>query len=225
MNDKIIPFRKRTRIQKIKKVFNESYLPKLKTGFNKIIGAKRMLFLVIIVGSLVGLLVWHHFVENVARADVDVPISQNITYNNEIARAISSANLNDDFEAVQTGPVLLYLYTSWCSKCKKYTPIINELAREFQNTDLKVLAIAIDRNISSKDLNDYLNKFGDIYFEPKYLYSKEGFISFLKSKGVKYNKRIPYTALFSVDREVIASFSGVKTKNYLRNRIIKELNL
>lgn len=206
MNDNIIPFRR-------------------KTTFQKIIEAKKMLFLVIIVGLVVGLFVWQYFVENVARADVIIPNSGNITYNNEIAKAISSANLNDEFENFENSPVLLFMYTSWCSSCQKFLPVINELAREFQNTDLKVVAISIDKNISSKDLNDHLNKFGDIYFEPKYLYSKEGFVDFLKNKGIRYNKRIPYTVLFSPDREIVSSFSGIKSHNYLRNKIIKELNL
>lgn len=206
MNDKIIPFRKKTKIQKI-------------------IEAKRMLFLVIIIGSIVGMLLWNYFIENVAQIDVTIPQSQNITYNNEIAKALRSDDLSNEFENSANAPILLYIYTSWCSTCKKFTPIINELSREFQNTDLKVLAIAIDKDLSSNELNEFLNKYGDVYFEPKYLYSKEGFMSFLKNKGVRYNKRIPYSVLFSVDREVIASFSGVKSKNYLRNKIIKELNL
>ena len=206
MNDKIIPFRK-------------------KTKFQKIIEAKRMLFLVIIVGSIVGMIAWNYFIENVAQIDVVIPQSQNITYNNEIAKALRTDDLSNEFDNASNAPILLYIYTSWCSSCKKFTPVINELSSEFQNTDLKILAVAIDKDISSNELNAFLNQYGDVYFEPKYLYSKEGFMSFLKNKGVRYNKRIPYTVLFSVDREVIASFSGVKSKNYLRNKIIKELNL
>lgn len=225
MNDKIIPFRRKTKIQRIKKKFNEKFLPKIKVIFKKIIEAKKMLFLVIIVGSVVGMLMWSFLVENVAQVDVAIPESQNITYNNEIAKAVSSDNLNDEFENFGTSPVLLYIYTSWCSTCRKYTPVINELAREFQNTDLRVLALSVDKDMSSKDLNEFLNKYGDVYFEPKYLHTKEGFMDFLKNKGVKYNKRIPYTVLFSMNREVITSYSGIKSKNYLRNKIIKELNL
>jgi len=225
MNNKIIPFKRKTKIQKIKKNFDEKFLPKMKIIFKKTIEAKRMLFLVIIAGSVAGMLVWNYFVDNVAQADVLIPQSRNITYNNEIAKAVSTDNLNDEFDNLSTRPVLLYIYTTWCSTCRKYTPVINDLAREFQNTDLKVLAISIDKDISSRDLNEFLNKYGDLYFEPKYLYSKEGFMDFLRKKGVRYNKRIPYTVLFSVDREVVASFSGVKSKNYVRNKIIKELNL
>jgi len=225
MNDKIIPFRRKTKFQRIKNNFDEKFSPRIKVIFKKVIEAKRMLFLVIIVGSIFGMLMWNYFIDNVSHGEAFIPESQNITYNDEIAKAVSADNLNDEFGNIATSPVLLYIYTSWCSTCRKYTPIINELAREFQNTDLKVLAISIDKDITSQDLNEYLNKYGDIYFEPKYLYSKEGFMDFLKKKGVRYNKRIPYTILFSVNREVVAGYSGTKSKNYLRNKIIKELNL
>ena len=118
MNDKIIPFRRKTKFQKIKKNFDEEYLPRIKIIFKKIIEAKKMLFLVIIVGCVVGSLVWSYFIENVARADVIIPQSRNITYNNEIAKAIRADNLNDEFEDIGTSPVLLYIYTSWCSTCR-----------------------------------------------------------------------------------------------------------
>lgn len=220
MNDKIIPFRKKSIFVK----FKDKLFSKLQS-YIKDSEVKRMLFIIIIIGVIIGLFSWHYFVENVARNDVNIPNSQNITFNNEIAKAIDVNDIRQEFSASLSRPILLYFYTSWCSKCKKTTPIINELAREFQATDLKVIAVAIDKNIDAKFLGQYLNNYGDIYFEPSFLTSKVGFIEFLRERGVRYNKRIPYSILFSANMEVVANFSGSKSKNYLRNKIIKELNL
>ena len=85
------------------------------------------------------------------------------------------------------------------------------------------MALAIDRNLEAQKITDYLSKFGDVYFQPRYLIFKDGFIEFLLKKNIKYSGHIPFTVLIGKDGEVIAKYTGVKNKNYLRNRIIKEL--
>ena len=55
-------------------------------------------------------------------------------------------------------PVLLYIYTNWCKTCVKNLPTINEIAREFQNTELEVLTLAIDRDMTKAQLKNHLQK-------------------------------------------------------------------
>jgi peroxiredoxin len=186
---------------------------------------RKMLFLTILAGALLGLASWHFFVENVANLDVQIPPSQNITFNNKQPIALTTAQIADKFEKSDGKPILLYIYTTWCKICSQNFPNINELAREFQNTNLEVITIAIDRDVDGAYIQQYLNRFGEVYFQPNFLTHKSGFIEFLQKHQIKYSGRIPFTALISKDGEVLAKFTGVKNKNYLRNKIIKELAL
>ncbi len=182
-----------------------------------------MLFLVIVSGILIGLLVWQLFVENVANLDVKIPESENITFNDRIPEAMTTSQVANLFDNSEGKPILLYIYTTWCKICSKNFLNINEVAREFQNTDLEFIAIAIDKDLASESLQKYLNKFGNLYFEPRFLAFKEGFLDFLDKRKIRYNNRIPFTALISAEGEVSTKFVGTKRKNHLRNRIIKEL--
>lgn len=224
MNDKIIKFPKKTKINKLQKIIND-FLKKLPINQEKNKEVKKMLFLVIIIGALSGYFVWSFFVEKAYNSDVQIPQSSNISFNEEIPKPYISHQLSEEFEDYEGSPILFYIYATWCKNCTKFTPTINEISREFQNTNLKVITLAIDKNIEGEVLQNYLNRFGKIYFEPKYLVSKEGFIDFLNKKGIKYNKYVPFTILISSEGEVIAKFSGSKSENYLRSKVIKELNL
>lgn len=185
----------------------------------------KMLFLSAIIGALIGLFTWQYFVENVAALDVKIPQSQNITFNQQIPQAMTTAQVADEFEKIENKPVLLYIYTTWCGVCEKNFPVINEIAREFQNTNLHFVAIAIDRDLDPNFLMQHLSEKGELYFMPKFLAHKEGFKDFLRKQNIPYNNRIPFTALISANGEVVTSYSGFKNKNYLRNKIIKELYL
>ncbi len=182
-----------------------------------------MLFAIIVVSVLAGSLLWDVFVENPARLDVQIPKSNDITFNDKEPIAMTTAQIANQFDVSEGKPILLYIYTTWCSVCVKQFPIINEIAREFQNTEMQVIALAIDKNLTSENLKSYLSNHGDVYFEPRYLVFKDGFLDLLKKKNIPYNGKIPYTALISQHGEVIAKFSGVKSQNYLRNKIIKEI--
>lgn len=187
--------------------------------------SRKMLFLTIIIGAVAGLLVWRFFVENIATLDVKIPPSQNITFNNQEPLGLTTSQIANEFEKADGKPILLYIYTSWCKICTNNFPVFNDIAREFQNTNLVVLAIAIDRELDPAYLSQYLNRFGEVYFQPNYLIQKTGFIEFLQKHQIEYNGRIPFTALISANGDVVAKFSGAKRKNYLRHKIIKELAL
>ncbi len=184
---------------------------------------KKMLFLVVLIGAFLGLALWNYFVADTANLDVQIPESKNINFNQTLPLAMTANQVAIEFEQADGKPILLYIYTSWCKICTKNFPVINEIAREFQNTELRIMALSIDRNQQSETLQAYLNKFGDVYFAPRFLVSKDGFLEFLQKKNIRYSNHIPFTVLLSRDGEVVAKFSGMKSKNYLRNKIIREL--
>lgn len=183
----------------------------------------RMFFLVIVVGAALALLIWNLFVDNIADLDVKIPESKNIVFNDYAPIPMTTTQVANQFENWDDKPILLYLYTTWCKICAKNLPAINELAREFQNTDLKIIALAIDRDQVPEQLSAYLNQFGNLYFPPHYLAFKDGFLEFLQKRDIPYNGRIPFTVLISSQGEVVTKFVGIKSKNYLRNKIIREL--
>ncbi len=200
---------------------------------NKIISIKKyqknkkkelkMLLLIILFSLISAILVWNFYVEKKSHLDIEIPQSQNIFYNNQKPIASTTAQISSEFEQSDSRPILLYLYTSWCGVCKKNFPIINEVAREFQNTELKVVSIAIDRDMTDEKLAQYLNSLGNFYFEPRFLAFKEGFVEFLAQKDINYRGVIPFTALISRDGKVVMKYNGVKKLHYLRSKIIQEM--
>ena len=183
----------------------------------------KMFFLTILSGVLISLALWHYFVENVERADVQIPPSSNIRFNDADPLSMTTAQIADELEKNDEKPVLLYLYTTWCRICSQNFEIVNEVSREFQNTDLQVIALAIDRDLDPTSLSQHLNQYSDVYFQPRFLAFKDGFREFLHKKNIRYDGRIPFTDLISRDGEVITKFTGKKSKNFLRNKIIREL--
>lgn len=185
----------------------------------------KMLLIIILFSMILGVFIWHQFVEKQSYLEIEIPESKNIFYNNQNPIASTTAQIASIFEQNESKPILLYLYTSWCSVCSKNFSQINEIAREFQNTDLKVIAISIDKDMDDEKLMNYLNSFGDFYFQPYYLISKEGFYEYLAQRKIYYDKMIPFTALISGNGKIITKFSGTKSHQYLRSKIIKELFL
>ena len=217
MSQKIISFSDRK-----KQLQNKG--PKNNMG-NKLKGNFRMLFFVIAAGLLTGLVCWNYFIEGSNNNEIIIPESKNITYNSKPPIAMTSAQVAREFDKYEGRPIFLYIYTTWCGTCKKSTPKINEILREFQNTDLAVMTLAIDRDLESRSLQNYLNEMGNLYFEPRYLAFKGGFKDFLYKRGIKYDNRIPYAVLISADGEVVRTVSVTRSKGHIRKKIIKELYL
>ncbi len=184
---------------------------------------RKMLLLVIFIGILLGLTAWRFYVDNAAELDINIPPSQNITYNDQSPQPTNTTMIANEFEQFEGKPILLYIYTTWCTVCKHNYDIFNEIAREFQNTPLHIISLSVDRDIDADTLQSYFAQNGNLYFEPKFLTFKEGFKELLKQKGINYEGRIPFTVLLDREGKIVAKYVGVKNKNYLRNKIIKVL--
>jgi thiol-disulfide isomerase/thioredoxin len=184
---------------------------------------KKMIVVISIITAILALVIWNNFIENETAPDINIPESKNISFNTSQINSITPGDIITEINNNHGKPVLLFLYTSWCSICKKQLPIINEAARRFQNTDLQIISIAIDKNISNKALADYLNFYGSIYFKPNYLVYTDGLADLLKTKAIEYNNRIPLTVLIARNGKIITRFTGFKSQNYLNRKIMRSL--
>lgn len=73
---------------------------------------------------------------------------------------------NNEFEgSINNGVVLVDFFADWCGPCKMLTPIIDEIARTWE--DGKVLKVNID------DIPELAEKF-DVQTIPTLLYLKDG---------------------------------------------------
>lgn len=198
---------------------NIIYLEKIK-NYKKI---KSMISVILVVAIIVGVVAWNYLVENPPIPDLKIPASENKVYTLDTFSTLTPGDIISEIEYNKNKPTLLYFYTTWCSACKAQFPVINEMARKYQNTDLKVIAVAIDRNISNQALFNYLKSYGNIYFKPNYLLYQDGLRDLLKTKEIDFNKVIPFTVLINRNGSIAASFTGAKSQNYLNRRIIKSL--
>jgi thiol-disulfide isomerase/thioredoxin len=180
----------------------------------------KMIAAILISVAILSIAIWNN-IENQEAGNSKIPESNNKTYNNSIA--ISPSDIINQIENNQGGPILLYLYTTWCSICKEQFPVINEVARKFQNTDLRVISVAIDKNIDDATFQKYLQYYQNIYFRPQYLVYNDGLSDLLIKKSIKYNKIIPLTVLIDRDGSIKTRFTGYKSSKFLTRKIIKTL--
>ncbi|MCE3255015.1 MAG: thioredoxin [Rickettsiaceae bacterium] len=179
-----------------------------------------MIAAILIVVTILSTIIWNRFIQN-PNANFYIPESDNKTYHQP-----ESATPSDVISQIENNlgkPVLLFVYTTWCGVCKQQLPIINEMARKFQKTDLKIISVAIDKNIDAAGLIDYLQYYQNIYFPPQYLLYTDGLGDLLKQKNIKYNKIIPLTVLIDREGEIETRFTGNKSEHYLNSKIIKTL--
>ncbi len=155
----------------------------------------------------------------------EIEESNNISYDIDDVKDVTPLEIINNIEKAERedNPILIYFYTSWCRVCKKQLPIINEIARKFQNTDLEVIFVAIDKNITQQKTIDGLQSIKDIYFQPKYLSDRNGFKDLLKTKSIKFRNRIPFSVIIGRNSQIITQFSGYKNFKYFDNRIMKAL--
>jgi thiol-disulfide isomerase/thioredoxin len=180
----------------------------------------KMIVFILIAAAVFSAITWKYLIYDSA-IDFKIPESSNQTYNQPIA--ILPNDILSQIDDNLGKPILLYVYTTWCGICKQQLPIINEMARKFQNTDLKVISVAIDRNIDGASLMNYLEYYKNIYFKPEYLIYNDGLSDLLKTKNIRYNRIIPLTVLIGRTGEVETRFTGAKSEKYINRKIIKTL--
>jgi peroxiredoxin len=180
----------------------------------------------ILISWLIGYFLWHIYIEKVANEKIKIPPSSNISYNQVLPIEIDTKQLVDIVFNAQEKPILLYFYTTWCGICTKNFDIINTLAQEMQNTNLQVLAIAVDKQLSALELQQYHNKKSqDIYFKPYILTSKSGFPDFLKKTKIDFRGAVPYTAIIGKDGKEVFNYVGLKSYDYVKSKVLKYIYL
>lgn len=185
--------------------------------FKKIKRAK-MIATILIIATISSMIIWDNILNRKAD-NIKIPESGNKTYN--IPETISPGDIISEIDNNKGKPILLYIYTTWCSICKKQFPVVNEMARKFQNTDLKIITVAIDKNIDDASFANYLHSYHNIYFSPKYLLYSDGLADLLLKKGIKYNKKIPFTVLLDREGRINTQFIGYDSEKSLNRKIIK----
>ena len=185
-----------------------------------------MFLFTIIISCFIGYFCWHIYIEQVANENVKIPPSSNITYNHIAPTLTDSQQISTFIEQNQDKPILLYIYTTWCGICHRNLNIINAVAQEMQNTNLKVLALVIDKQISSLELQKYHNTHSQsLYFQPSILENREGFLDLLSKYNIDFAGSVPYVAILGANGKKAFSYSGIKDIAYLRSKIIKQLYL
>jgi peroxiredoxin len=185
-----------------------------------------MLLITIFIGWLLGYFIWHIYIQKVANEKIKIPPSNNISYNQVLPDKIDAKQLINLVADAQGKPILLYFYTTWCGICVKNFDFINTLAKEMQNTNLQILAIAVDKELSALELQQYHNKNNqDLYFKPYILTSKAQFVDFLKQTKVDFRGAVPYTAIIGKDGKEVFNYIGIKDYDYLKSKVIKYLYL
>ena len=185
-----------------------------------------MLLITIFIGWLAGYFLWHIYIEKVANENIKIPPSNNISYNQVLPIELDVKQLTNFITENQQKITLLYFYTTWCGICVKNFAVLNALAQETQNTNLQVLAIAVDKQLSALELQQYhLKNNNDLYFKPYLLTSKAGFSDFLKQTKVDFRGGVPYTAIINSEGQEVFSYSGIKDYGYLKSKVLKYLYL
>ncbi len=201
--------------------FTDSFRTKPASAAKKANNFKKtkMIGLILIIAAILSIIIWDKFLDQ----EIDntkIPASNNKTY--QIPKSITPSDVVDQINQSQGKPILLYIYTTWCSVCKAQTPIVNQIARQFQNTDLKLIILAVDNNINGSALFNYLTQhYQNIYFQPQYLAYKENFEALLNQKAINYNKIIPFTAIINREGRVETKFNGYKGQQYIMRKLLK----
>jgi len=92
------------------------------------------------------------------------------------------------------GPVLVVIFAGWCDECRREIPALDRALAAFVDTDLQVVAVAVD-----EDADSY-TPFATphVALRPMRLApgEQDGLVRALWSLGASYHRSIPYVALF-----------------------------
>ncbi len=108
---------------------------------------------------------------------------------------------------------VLFVYTSWCTFCKKQFPIMDDFARN--TPSIQIIGFSLDKDMQA--LASYLSAKSAPPAFKTFQYNGAGsFAGYLKNKGSNFNGGIPYIAVFDRNGKLVKQATGVMTIESLR---------
>jgi len=176
-----------------------------------------MIVILILIAIFASLLFWRLIFENNRKIIVD---QENAISYHQISAITKSALFNKISRNELGRCVIMVFYNQWCDLCHKQFPIINEVAREFQNTNLTFVAVSVDINTSKENFANFLEKYDNVYFKPYYLSDPNNLQVFMqKIFKIGYKGALPFFALFDSSGRVVNIMSGFKKARLLKKAI------
>jgi len=77
--------------------------------------------------------------------------------------AVSLAGDTVSLKDLRGSPVLLNLWATWCTPCRKETPYLQELHERFGERGLQVVGVSVDSRSARRDVDDFVEEFGVTY--------------------------------------------------------------
>ena len=77
--------------------------------------------------------------------------------------ATSLAGESISLASLRGSPVLLNLWATWCTPCRKETPYLQRLHERFGGRGLKVVGVSVDSRAAREDVDDFVAEFGVTY--------------------------------------------------------------
>jgi cytochrome oxidase Cu insertion factor (SCO1/SenC/PrrC family) len=117
-------------------------------------------------------------------------------------------------DAKAQGPVVLHLFTIWCSACTRQLTASTEFLKE--NREVTVISLGIDPKESEKDIQAHISKNG---FQGVFAVAPQQLISALtKEFGSEIALRIPQTIVITDDSATYIG-AGIVSKQRMKNAV------
>lgn len=133
---------------------------------------------------------------------------------------VETVEVDSLLERIRTGnkATLVFLYTSTCSSCRKMFPTVNQVARNYREQGLEVVALSLDTDES--ELVRYLQRSPPV-FTPLLAapHSPESLTRVVDDFGGTYPDNVPYLALLDEKGQLVAQSPGNLNRSALAAHI------
>ncbi len=114
-------------------------------------------------------------------------------------------------------PIIINFFASWCGPCKKETPELNEIYKEYKDKGLKVLAVNLGNGDSEEDvkklIEDYIVEY-PVLKDPKSSIAREYLV-----------QGIPVNIFITKDGKIYENMTGALDKESYKKRVEKLLEI